>query len=59
MEKKVSTSHERKVDAYLKPANFSYIQKYVEINGGSASAAVDAAVKLARTTLPLPPAPKK
>ncbi len=45
---KKSSSHERKVDAYLKPSNFSYIQTYVQNHGGSESAAVNAAVTLAR-----------
>lgn len=50
-DKKISTSHDRKVDAYLKPANFKFIQTYAETHGVSASAAVNAAVKAVRETV--------
>lgn len=40
-----SSSHERKVDGYLKPSNFSFLNNYAEVNKISQSKAVNEAVK--------------
>ena len=48
----MSSSIERKVQAYLKPCQHTFIVKYSELYGMSESQAVNQAVKALQDTLP-------
>jgi hypothetical protein len=51
-----SSSHKREVTAYLRPAIYSKLEKYIETHGGSKSEAInDAICKLVE---PMPPQDK-
>ena len=47
-----STSHERRVQGYLKPCNDTFIRKYVEVHRVSESQAVNEAVKALKACQP-------
>lgn len=42
---KKSSSHDREVTAYLRPAVYAKLEKYVETHGGSKSEAINDAIR--------------